>query len=107
MNSLSAIAVPHLAAFADVLRDDPTQRQRSAYMAMFRRPSPELETQILAGGPPELPGVSPERWAEYFRRLSEPGALTAALSWYRANDFTGYRQPVDRPTLRTNPPNVP
>lgn len=99
VNSLTAIAVPHLAAFADALRDDPTQRQMSGYMEMFRLPAPEPENQILAGGPPKLPGVSPERSAEYFRRLSEPGALTAALNWYRANDFTGYREPVDLPTL--------
>ncbi len=99
VNSVTAVAVPHLAAFADALRDDPVQRRKSAYMAMFRRPAPEPESQILAGGPPELPGVSPERCAEYFRRLSEPGALTAALNWYRANDFTGYRQRVERPTL--------
>jgi pimeloyl-ACP methyl ester carboxylesterase len=99
VNSLTAVAVPHLAAFADALRNDPAQRRKSAYMAMFRRPTPEPETQILAGGPPVLPGVSPERCAEYFRRLSEPGALTAALNWYRANDFTGYRQRVERPTL--------
>jgi pimeloyl-ACP methyl ester carboxylesterase len=32
-------------------------------------------------------------------RPSQPGALTAALNWYRANDFEGYEQPVAVPTL--------
>jgi pimeloyl-ACP methyl ester carboxylesterase len=54
---------------------------------------------ILASGPPKLPGVDPAKCAEYFRRLSQPGALTAALNWYRANDFEGYEQRVTVPTL--------
>lgn len=57
------------------------------------------ENDLLAAGPPVLPGVPPERCAEYFRRLSRPGALTAALNWYRANDFQGHEQPVTVPTL--------
>jgi pimeloyl-ACP methyl ester carboxylesterase len=99
VRSLTAVSVPHLGAFAEALREDPVQRDASKYMDNFRQPSPIPENMILAAGPPTLPGVPPEKCAEYFRRLSEPGALTAALNWYRANDFEGYPEPVTVPTL--------
>jgi pimeloyl-ACP methyl ester carboxylesterase len=99
IRSLIAVSVPHPAAFAEALRVDPAQQAASAYMDIFRQPSPIPENWILEQGPPPLPGVSPERRAEYFRRLSEPGALTAALNWYRANDFQGFTEPVTVPTL--------
>lgn len=99
VRSLTAVSVPHPAAFAEALRSDPAQQEASKYMEFFRQPTPIPEDSILASGPPKLPGVAPEKSAEYFRRLSQPGALTAALNWYRANDFTGYEQRVAVPTL--------
>ncbi|GAB3924627.1 alpha/beta hydrolase [Kribbella albertanoniae] len=99
VRSLTAVSVPHLGAFAEALRTDPAQQFASEYMDRFRQPTPIPEDIILAGGPPKLTGVPPEKCAEYFRRLSQPGALTAALNWYRANDFTGYTQRVAVPTL--------
>jgi pimeloyl-ACP methyl ester carboxylesterase len=99
IRSLTAISVPHLGAFAAALGTDPLQQDNSRYMDVFRAPAPGPEEKILAAGPPVLPGVSAEKCAEYFRRLSEPGALTAALNWYRANDFRGYEEPVRVPTL--------
>lgn len=109
VRSLTAVTVPHLGAFAEALRTDPAQREASKYMESFRQPAPIPENSILASGPPKLTGVAPEKCAEYFRRLSQPGALTAALNWYRANDFEGYEQPVAVPTLfiaSTNDPMV-
>lgn len=99
IRSLTAVSVPHLAAFSDALEHDPDQQERSTYMERFRRPAPIPENEILAGGPPKLTGVPRAKCEEYFRRLSQPGALTAALNWYRANDFRGYRCPVAIPTL--------
>ncbi|WET76467.1 alpha/beta hydrolase [Amycolatopsis sp. QT-25] len=99
VRSLTAVSVPHVGAFAEALRTDPAQQEASKYMDFFRQPAPLPENEILASGPPELPGVPPEKCAEYFRRLSEPGALTAALNWYRANDFAGHEQRVAVPTL--------
>ncbi|WP_236005033.1 alpha/beta fold hydrolase [Amycolatopsis pittospori] len=99
VRSLTAVSVPHLGAFAEALRTDPAQQKASKYMNDFRAPTPIPENTILASGPPKIPGASPEKCAEYFRRLSEPGALTAVLNWYRANDFTGYEQRVTVPTL--------
>jgi pimeloyl-ACP methyl ester carboxylesterase len=99
VRSLTAFSVPHLGAFAEALRTDPVQREASKYMDFFRQPSPGPENTILASGPPKLPGVPAEKSARYFGRMSQPGALTAALNWYRANDFQGYEQRVTVPTL--------
>jgi pimeloyl-ACP methyl ester carboxylesterase len=35
----------------------------------------------------EREGVAPENLDAYFRTLGEPGALEAAVNWYRANDI--------------------
>ncbi|WP_231950812.1 alpha/beta fold hydrolase [Allokutzneria albata] len=99
VRSLTAVSVPHLGAFAEALRTDPAQQEASKYMQFFRQPAPIPENSILASGPPKLPGVPPEKAAEYFRRLSQPGALTAVLNWYRANDFQGHEKRVAVPTL--------
>ncbi|GAA4540973.1 alpha/beta fold hydrolase [Amycolatopsis samaneae] len=99
VRKLTAVSVPHPGAFAEALRSDPAQRDASRYMDGFREPAPAPENRILAAGPPKLDGVPREICEEYFARLSEPGALTAALNWYRANDFTGYEQCVRVPTL--------
>lgn len=76
IRSLTAISTPHLGAFADALRSDPEQMAKAE-----RWP----EAQILRA----VPTFPADR----------PGALTAALNWYRANDFLGYDQPVAVPTL--------
>ncbi|MEV0311109.1 alpha/beta fold hydrolase [Nonomuraea fuscirosea] len=99
VRSLTAVSVPHLGAFAEALRTDPVQQEASTYMDVFRQPAPGPENTMLASGPPKLPGVDPAKCAEYFRRLSRPGALTGVLNWYRANDFEGYEQRVAVPTL--------
>ncbi|MEU5693443.1 alpha/beta fold hydrolase [Actinosynnema sp. NPDC020468] len=100
VRTLSAVSVPHPAAFGAALRDDPEQQQASRYMAMFRQPAPGPEQAILARGALDLPGVPADHLAEYLRRLAEPGALTGALNWYRANELSGgYDKPVTVPTL--------
>ncbi|ALG15600.1 haloalkane dehalogenase [Kibdelosporangium phytohabitans] len=98
VRTLTAVSVPHLGAFAEALRVDPDQRDRSEYMDRFRQPTPIPENQIL-GTKLTLPGVPERKCAIYQERLNQPGALTAALNWYRANDFTGYEQSVRVPTL--------
>jgi pimeloyl-ACP methyl ester carboxylesterase len=99
IRTLTAVSVPHLGAFAEAIRTDPAQQEASKYMADFRLPTPIPENKILASGKMTLPGVPAEKCAIYYERLSQPGALTAALNWYRANDFTGYEQRVSLPTL--------
>ncbi|GAA2873651.1 alpha/beta hydrolase [Streptomyces mexicanus] len=87
VQTLTAVSVPHPAAFGWAVAHDADQQQRSAYIKAFRRPG--TEDKLLAddcrrlraafGGDVDLPLVE-----EHLHRLSEPGALGAALSWYRA-----------------------
>ena len=43
--------------------------------------------------------VPPSRIDEYVQRLSEPGALTAALNWYRAGRPGGKIGKIEVPTM--------
>ena len=88
VRSLTAISVPHPGAMARALVTS-DQGLRSYYIALFQLPVLP-ERLILANGAAPLrrvlsrgglPDAAVER---YVRRMREPGALTAALGWYRA-----------------------
>ncbi|WP_182112843.1 MULTISPECIES: alpha/beta fold hydrolase [unclassified Actinotalea] len=84
--SLTVLSTPHPAAMAAGRGD---QVRRSSYMLWFQAPKvPEalllrrdaaLLRRFLAGS-----GLEPHLVDHYATRMSEPGALTAALGWYRA-----------------------
>ena len=100
LRTLTAVSVPHGAAFREALRDDPDQRQRSAYFELFRTPGEAERALLDHGGLRRLYGGLPARRIErYVERFSEPGALTAALSWYRAMRPPARRGPITTPTL--------
>ncbi|MBX7265703.1 alpha/beta fold hydrolase [Micromonospora sp. Llam7] len=87
VRTLTAVSVPHPAAMADALANDPQQRARSAYMLLFRQSVAERTLLALgaAGLRRLLRGVGDAaRVAAYADPMREPGALTAALNWYRA-----------------------
>ena len=105
VRSLSVVSTPHpLALRAAQLGGDPAQAGRSAHMEAFRRPDvPErlllgedgsgsgLEALCAASGL----GLADTR--QYLAVLTRPGALTAALIWYRAMDADAL---VDLPLVR-------
>ena len=98
VRTLTAVSVPHPAAFAEALRTDPDQRARSRYMRDWQDPS--TEAVLLGGGLAEVLADVPDA-GHYLQALAEPGALTAALAWYRAQsaaDLDGLG-PVTAPTL--------
>lgn len=102
VRTLTAVSIPHPDAFRDALREDADQQQRSAYMQAFR--SSDVERTLLADDARKLRRIfefkiSEHHLTEYVRRLSEPGALTAALNWYRANRSFPTVGPVSVPTL--------
>ncbi|GAB3943183.1 alpha/beta fold hydrolase [Micromonospora vulcania] len=88
VRTLTAVSVPHPAAMAHALAHDGQQKARSSYIALFRQPG-KAEKVLLAlhatalrkllGGVGDASRV--DRYADPMR---EPGALTAALNWYRA-----------------------
>lgn len=86
--SLTAVSVPHLAAYGAALRDDPDQQQRASYIGLLRQAGKADHLLLEDHGKRLLAmygeAVPPERAAGYVEHLSQPGALTAALNWYRA-----------------------
>jgi pimeloyl-ACP methyl ester carboxylesterase len=99
LRTLTTVSTPHGAALSRAVREDPDQQRRSAYFALFR--TPEAERELLDGGGlrPFYDGLPAERTQRYVERFSEPGALTAALNWYRAMRPPAKRGPITTPTL--------
>ena len=102
VRTLTAVSIPHVDAFGKVLREDEDQQQRSAYMQALRAST--AEKTLLEDGARKLrgiyrPGGVPDHHVDdYVQRLTEPGALTAALNWYRAMRSGERVEPVDVPT---------
>ncbi|MGY1841198.1 MULTISPECIES: alpha/beta fold hydrolase [unclassified Modestobacter] len=105
VRTLTSLSVPHPAAMTRAMGHS-DQALRSAYIGLFQLPAAP-EAVLLAGGGAVLrrmlrQGGLPEELVDrYVERMREPGALTAALNWYRALPLAG-RDPVGRvrvPTL--------
>ena len=97
VRTLTALSVAHPAAMAQAMVHA-DQAVRSAYIGFFQLPLVP-EGVLLAGGGTVLRrgllrgGLPAEHVEAYVDRMREPGALTAALNWYRALP-TGVRTPV-------------
>ena len=107
VRSLTAVSVPHPAAFTAAYRSDPEQKERSSYFRLFRQEGKAEEVLLADGGrrlrrlllgPAGETGVSEEAADEYVAALSAPWALTAALNWYRAMSSADRVEPVAVPT---------
>lgn len=104
LRTLTSVSTPHPAAFRRSIEGG-EQRERSGYMLFFRTPDAEpffldndaavLRSLYSASALPE------DAAAEYLRVLTEPGALTGALNWYRAADIGLVEGlgPITTPTL--------
>jgi pimeloyl-ACP methyl ester carboxylesterase len=84
----TAVSTPHQAALNEVLARDAAQRERFGYILKFREQG-AAEAMLLAhdgAGLKTMYGgfVPQEQVAGDVAFFSEPGVLTAALSWYRA-----------------------
>lgn len=91
---LVTMNIPHPALFTRALRDNPRQMFRSLYFAFFQVPwLPELLlrandyaliTWMFRGTAIRKEAFSDEDIGAFKNAISRPGALTAALNWYRA-----------------------
>ena len=109
VRSLSVVSTPHpLALQHALLGGDPGQAAHGEAMAAFR--APEVPERLLLGpdgsgsGLATLlaeTGLDDDDARMYVTALTEPGALTAALNWYRAMDGAALSglEPVVVPTL--------
>lgn len=99
LHTVTAVSTPHPQALTAVLEASAAggggdQAERSSYMQVFRQGGGVAEAALLG---PEgdgaglralyaASGLDPAESEEYVRVLTRPGALTAALNWYRAVD---------------------
>jgi pimeloyl-ACP methyl ester carboxylesterase len=104
LRTLTSLSTPHPAAFRRSIQDG-EQRDKSSYMLFFR--SPEAEPFFLdndAAGLRALytaSGLADDAVEEYVRVLTQPGAMSAALNWYRAADpgLVEGLGPITTPTM--------
>jgi pimeloyl-ACP methyl ester carboxylesterase len=85
--TLTALAVPHPTAFGAAIATDDDQRRRSSYFQLFRQEGKAEQVLLRDNGEPiraMFDGCPPDRVEAYVAPMLEPGALTAALNWYRA-----------------------
>lgn len=104
IQTLTVLSTPHVDAFLEAIASDPDQKARSQYIQLFKMPGQAAEGLFLKDDGARLravfQGKVPEsKVAQNVARLLEPGALTAALNWYRALDTNCRLGPVDVPTL--------
>lgn len=86
--SWTAMSVPHLNALSHAMRTDDLQHKASEYMRLFQWPLiPEVF--LKSGKFTNLINIwdksSPDEIESYLNIFRQPGAVTAALNWYRAN----------------------
>lgn len=104
VQSLTALSVPHPDALFQAMQSDPDQQERSKYIAFFRMPGGLAEKYFQEDDCKNLravyQGKLPEAQVQSnIRRLSEPGALTSALNWYRALEPGAATGKIAVPTL--------
>ena len=89
VRTLTAVSVPHPRALSRALLTSPDQMRRSAYLLLFRRKG-TAERFLTDDGGRRLrdifddAGLSHGQIDRYVTPMLQPGALTAALNWYRA-----------------------
>jgi pimeloyl-ACP methyl ester carboxylesterase len=89
VRTLTAISIPHPRALSRALLADADQRSRMSYVLLFRQPG-KAEEVLLRDGAARLRGMLTGTGLDaagidrYVEPLLAPGALTAALNWYRA-----------------------
>lgn len=102
LRTLTAVSTPHPSALGEAQRADDDQRRRLQYQQDWR--SPGTEARFLADDGALLrsiyQGKVPDRHVDtYVQRLSEPGALSAALNYYRTDRPDAAVGKIQVPTL--------
>jgi len=100
VRSVTVLSTPHPAALQRSFRAS-TQAITSLYMLFFQLPAiPEAVLARNLEASLRKTGLPPGYAARDAERMREPGALTAALNWYRAMPWT-LRTPAHRSSVPT------
>jgi pimeloyl-ACP methyl ester carboxylesterase len=109
LRSVTVLSTPHPHAFGAALADpEGEQQKKSSYIEVFRQEG--VAENVLLGDEKDgqglrvmfaASGLDSEEIEEFVRAMTEPGALTAALNWYRATDFESMSEvgPIEIPTM--------
>lgn len=85
--SWTPLSIAHPAAFGAALQNDPDQQSKSSYFSLFSAswiPETLFSFNQFAALKAIYGNMRAEKVDEYINVFREPGALTAALNWYRA-----------------------
>jgi pimeloyl-ACP methyl ester carboxylesterase len=113
LRTLTILSVPHPYAFGKALMSgDSDQKERSSYIDVFRQVGVAEELFLADAADGNGPGAGlrdlflktnlpPEESAPYVHLLTQPGALTGALNWYRAASLVDVNGlgPITTPTM--------
>lgn len=106
--SFTAMSVAHARAFAEAVRDDPEEEPYRQLLALFLTTG-AFEEVAAANDWAALRGAWTESDAAeidaYLGVFRQPGAMTAALNWYRA--ARGHARPLEDPDVKFGPVSVP
>ncbi len=110
IKSWTSLSIPHIRSFGTAIRENKEQKEKSGYVTLFRQEG-TAETALSANDYAALRGLfaathDQDEIDEYIGVLSQEGALTAALNWYRGSEGIRPDQddgsawgPVATPTL--------
>jgi len=106
LRSLTALGTPHPAALQQAIAIDDGQAHDLGYVRFFRHAAGKAEKFLLRDDAAQLRAVYDGRipvgiLERTVARLSEPGALTATLNWYRGATNDVYHVPAGRITVPT------
>ena len=86
--SITVLSTPHPSAMLKAFRTS-NQALKSWYMAFFQLPRlPEVVVRPTLGRTLRQSGLPDDHIRQYVANAAEPGALTAALNWYRGLPFS-------------------
>ena len=94
LSTVTVVSTPHPLAFGVALSgDDEDQRSRSSYIEVFRQVGAAERALLGEDGSGDglrsmfaASGLATDDVEVFVEKMREPGALTAALNWYRANN---------------------
>ncbi len=106
LRSLTVLSTPHPAALQRAVATDDGQSHDLGYIRFFRREAGKAEKYLLRDEATQLRAVYSRRIPKAIvegavTRLSEPGALTATLNWYRGATNDDFDIPAGRITVPT------
>ena len=88
LRTLTAVSVPHLAAYNAALRGDSDQQERASYIGLMRQEGKAEDVLAEADGrrlramyDGKIPATHVDAYVDFFH---DREALTGALAWYRA-----------------------